>query len=198
MLDQTLLNEFQGRELEQVNWHSPEEFFKLAQSGIYVPFGDAFEYKGRGFLLIGQPGSGKTSITGRFVRYNNRHSKRLSQDSSTNRFDGVNNLVYQTNSGIYVDLMPLKIGATDYRISTIFHLLDVEGEIRQGDLELALIQMFWYPIHFSEDLQSQKSKIHRPLIEITSKAYERIPVLTLPFDENPDTRYRKLKEVVAS
>lgn len=195
MLEKKLLEEFHGKRGASIKWTKPRDFLKMAKMGIFVPFADAFEYKGNGILLIGHCNSGKTAISGRFVRYNNRCSKRLAEDATTNWFDGEKTFVYQTRRVTSIDLEPILKNGDKYPILAIFHLeeelMDNRRDIREGNLEQALLQMFSY-----RDFNRQK--VSKRAFEASYEAYRRIPVLVLPYYKTSNMRYSKLKEAVIS
>lgn len=164
----------------------PEDFFQLAESGIFVPYADAFEYEKSGVMLIGYPQSGKTSISGRFVgynnRYNNKKAKRLSKDTSLNRLEEHDTHIYSTGNVLSVDVESVVEKNDRYPLVAIFYVHKLYDDKGCNDLEFALDMMF--------------GEIWRERSGILYGAYENIPLLNLPRYENPNLRYRALKREI--
>jgi len=97
-----------------------------------------------------------------------------------------------------IKILPIIQEGDRYTISAIFHLLEKRGEIKEGDLERALYQMFTYPVPIVERSQLYKSPVNRGAFDLSYEAYRRIPILTLPYGKTPNSRYHKLKEVIVS
>ncbi|MFH1850576.1 MAG: hypothetical protein ABH879_10455 [archaeon] len=186
------LSHFHGKHLHEVNWHRKESFRRLAQNGVFIPFADSFEHNGSAYLIVGGPDSGKTSVTGRFVGYNNHSSQRLSEDAGLNAFD---DRMYAYQSGRQVTVDAEWRRAERFPIEGIFHLSYSLGEVKEGDLELALARMFYHSMGGKTEYEVVR-EVKPWMVNMTKHAYENVPVFLLPRGESPNECYRSLKKAI--
>lgn len=164
----------------------------MAQTGAFAPFSDSFRYGNNGFLVVGESDSGKTAVTGRFVRYNggskdrSKWCTRWGRDSSTNYFEDENMYLYPNRKQLLADFEPILKGGERVVLNAIFYLLSEDEPVCDADVRKALESMFL------NDTQ------HTPkdVIDITYEAYKHVPVITVPRHKTPDEKYRTMKSHV--
>ena len=191
-IDRFTLDFYDGKNIfTRLNWRNPSEFLEVARTGAFAPFSDAFRYGPNEFLVVGESDSGKTSTTGRFVRYNgrskdrNKWCTRLGTDSSTNYFEDGKMYIYTNRKQCLSDFEPILKGDERFPLQAIFYLVSDGEETNNADTMKVLRRMF--------NGGDPSDRVSREVVDITYESYKNIPILTIPQQETPDKKYHEMK-----